>query len=297
VAVAGHGGEVAVAEGLVALGPALALGGVRGLDALQRRLEHDHAGLAIHDDRPVRGRVEELGAEPDRHRQPEPARDHRGVGGRPARGERDRHDLGAQLGNVGRTELVGDEHGVAGARVLRLLRLRQPDRATPERADVIGARGEHGVTDRRDRFGVAGGGGLERGRGGEPVEHHSLDIRDQARVLGHQHPGADDLGLVGATVVVEPEGERLQLVPGRGERRARSLQLQRAPRLRDPLARLDARMGEAGATDRQPRRCREPFQDVLGHQPGATNAVSSARTIRAVDVAPGSWCPTERSPR
>ena len=139
--------------------------------------------------------------------------------------------------------------------------------------------------------------GLERRGSGEAVEHGVLDVGDQARVLGHQHAGADDLGLVAATAGVEPDGQRLELGAGRGERRARPLHLERPPRLRDALARLDAGVGEASATDRQARRRREPLQDALGHQPVVTRALPSARTIRAVDVAPGSWCPTERSPR
>ena len=44
-------------------------------------------------------------------------------------------------------------------------------------------------------------------------------------------------------------------------------QLARPPRLRDPLARFDAAVGEPSATDGQARRRREPLQDLLGHQP------------------------------
>ena len=45
------------------------------------------------------------------------------------------------------------------------------------------------------------------------------------------------------------------------------------------------------------RRRRDRAQDPFRHQPAWTMARSRARTISAADVAPGSWCPIERSPR
>ena len=68
----------------------------------------------------------------------------------------------------------------------------------PERADVLGARGQGLVVERGDRRGVAGGGRLERGGGRQTVEHGSLDVVDEHRVARHQHAGADDLRLVAA---------------------------------------------------------------------------------------------------
>ena len=116
VAVAGDGGELAVAQRLLALAVTRALRRGRALDAVRSGREHRAAGLAVDDDRLARGGAQHLRAEAHRHRQPEPARDHRGVRGRPAGGEGDRDDVEGELGDVRRPELVGDEHGVDAGR-------------------------------------------------------------------------------------------------------------------------------------------------------------------------------------
>jgi hypothetical protein len=112
---------------------------------------------------------------------------------------------------------------------------------------------------------VARAGGLERHRRGVAREHLALEVGTEARILRHQDAGADDLGLVGSRAGVEPCRQRLELLAGRGERRARPGQLGRPPRLGDPLARFDAGVEEPSAADRQARRRREPLQDLLAH--------------------------------
>ena len=161
----------------------------------------------------------------------------------------------------------------------------EPDGAAAERAHVLGTRGEGGVVERGDRRGVAGGARLERCRGGHAAEHRALDVVDEHGVLRHQHACADDFRLVAADAL----GQRLELLRRGVERLMRALDLERAALLGHGLVRHRAAAEDAGASERPSRRCRVTAEGVLGHQLAGTRARPSARTISAVDVAPGSW--------
>ena len=138
-------------------------------------------------------RQQQLRAEPDHERQPEPARDDGGMRGRPAGHERDPDDLRAELGDVRRSELVGDEDDVG--------RIGRPERRA---ADVRSASASRTVAPRpSERTSSARAASVSSSSAaiaaawrvvaassaaaaGRPVEDRALDVVDEHRVAGHE---------------------------------------------------------------------------------------------------------------
>ena len=219
---------------------------------------------------------------------------------------------GVELRHVGRAELVRDED--------RRRRAAEPGAplvpgAEPVPAGGAGRRacarrgGPASARRRRGRPAVGSGsaaiasacsaaGGGQRGGGRAAVgQHGRLERGVERRVGGHQHAGLDDLGLGLAALLAQARGERVELLAGRGQRGARRRQRRGALASAGGGPAATARIEDPGAPGRLAGRGREPPQQPLAHQPCGPRARPSAATISAEDVAPGSWWPTERSPR
>ena len=115
-----------------------------------------------------------------------------------------------------------------------------------------------------------------------------LDRGVEGGVARHQGAGGDDVGLLAPAAGAQPRGHRLELGARGRQCSARALEL--AP---PPLDGNGARLGSRGREHarpprRQARRAGQARQPLLGHQPGRPTARPRARTIRAVEVAPGS---------
>ena len=93
-------------------------------------------------------------------------------------------------------------------------------------------------------------------------------------------------------------GEGFELGPGAGQGRNRLLGGTRTV-LDIGVATVGSAflIPEAHHADSDPRSGGDAGQDALRHQLESESVRSSARMIIAVEVAPGSWCPIERSPR
>ena len=116
-----------------------------------------------------------------------------------------------------------------------------------------------------------------------------LGARDEARVPRDEHARLDDLGLGSPALGPQAPAQVLELARGLLQRRGDDRRIDRTGR--------GGSVEHARGAHRDPRRRREPGQHPLGHQASPATARWSARTTSAADVAPGSWCPIERSPR
>ena len=128
------------------------------------------------------------------------ARDDRGVRGRAAAGERDRRHAGAELGDVGRAEVVGDEHDASTAAPARrrLPPRREPrGRARPRLRTSSARAASISSGERGERVGLAPARREDRGGGAGSPSQHALPARPStsAGVERHQRAGLDDLGL------------------------------------------------------------------------------------------------------
>ena len=244
------------------------------------------------------GDGEQRRPEPDGHRHAEPARDDRGVRGRRrrrrARCPRRRRRARPRRRGRGRAAT----RITAARRVPRLARSAPPSRrrgrAAPERAHVVGARGQRLVGERRDQVGVHAR-RRRRARRRAGARRAARPPRARRRAPGRR-PSA--------------RRSRRSRPRPRGRRRAAARRAPRAPRPRrrarcgraapaPPGARAsasggaggDRRVETPGAPGRLAGRRRQALQQPLAHQPWGSRARPSAATISADEVAPGSWWP------
>ena len=132
--------------------------------------------------------------------------------------------------------------------------------------------------------------GRERGGRRRQPRSELTHPRVEGRILGHQPIRLQDLGLVHEAVVAECAG-------GTAELQCRLRKCGRVrPRVRHGLPRHDLAQHDCPADDYSGGGA-EAAQHRPLHQASAATERSSAATMRAVDVAPGSWWPIERSPR
>ncbi len=116
-----------------------------------------------------------------------------------------------------------------------------------------------------------------------------LDLLQERGILGHQPVRREDLRFSVEALRGEPcfcPRELRGYACERGERGLRPSAVRNSNRLGRDEGRAD---GDTGGDD-------DAAKPAFGHGSAAT-ASSSARRIRAVEVAPGSWCPMLRSPR
>ena len=211
----------------------------------------------------------------DEHRKTRLARPHR----LPARLRRHlvRHDLAASL-------RAGLAH--------------QPRGPAAERVDVVGAGREQGIRERGDRVGVHSARRQQRRRGRPAgLEHRGFELAVERGVGRHQDTGLDDLRLRLAPLGAQPPTERFQLGARRHQRRARRRQLGLAGGARRHRRGRGRAAQDARRAGSRAGRCRQAPQHELRHQPEGVSARPSVARISAVEVAPGSWWPIERSPR
>ena len=276
--------------------PAGVLGGRGGAARAAAAGDEHHApGVAVDDHR-----LAVAGVEQQLRRRARPQRDAR------ARARRSRRarsappaasaipaTSGAELGDVGRAEIVGDEDGVrsAGSSGRGSPSAPAMPRGAPPEQRTSSARAAS-IASSSAAIAAAWrvGGGLERGRRRAARSSTSrLDVVRERRVARHQRAGARR-SRPRRAAVAQPLGERLEL-RGRGASSAawRALELSRAPLLRHRLAR-DRRAAAARARRRPPGPARRgrPRRLALGHQPARDGRAPSARMISAAEVAPGS---------
>ncbi len=236
------------------------------------------------------GERQDLRAEPDHHRDTEPAGHDRGVRGRRAAGQREARHRPVELRHVGGAEVVGDHDHVTRQVAGRLAgAAHAAGGAAAERADVVGARGQSLVGQRGDRVRVDAAGRDHGRRGVAPVFEHGALQRDVERRVGrHQHAGLDDLRLALAPLGAQPRRQRIELGAGVGQRRPCGLQRRGASGLGQRSAAAGRRVEHAGASGSDAGRGGEPGEDALGHQPAGSRARPSAAMISVVEVAPGS---------
>ena len=202
----------------------------------------------------------------------------------------------AQVSHVRRTQGPCDEHA-SGRR--RIAPSGMGGCAAPQAAHVVRAQGERRILEVRklqgDFFGGSRQGSIRRQT---RLEDEGLDSPDQAGIVRHEHTCLDDVRLGGAAGFTQTCRQVLELGSCTLKRASRTVQLTSTCRRRD--ARLRHRLGsiqdERSATP-DTRRCADAAQGTLAHQDSEMAARCSARMISAVEVAPGSWWPTERSPR
>src|SRR6185312_3334883 len=116
--------------------------------------------------------------------------------------------------------------------------------------------------------------------------------RDERVVVGHHAIRLDDVGVGLVSLGAQPRSERVEL--GDDERKSA---LDARPLVVDvPRCGIVAVDAGPGGPERGARRSRVAAKSDFGHGASWT-ARSRAATTIATDVAPGSWCPTERSPR
>ncbi len=218
-------------------------------------------------------------------------------------GEAERAYATAEFGDVGRPEVGRDDHTVDAIAVRTRSGCGVAGDPTgspaPQAADVRGSRRERRVRERVE-LGRRGFDGLSDRPGGRSArdQHKAPHSLVQQRIHGHQGAGFDDLGLVGATLVPHALGERFEV--GLGSSKGRNRLLSGTGTVLDIA--LGALHGaflipEAHNAYGDPRSGGDAGQDPLRHQLESESVRSSARMISAVEVAPGSWCPIERSPR
>ena len=130
------------------------------------------------------------------------------------------------------------------------------------------------------------------GRCGD-LERQLRDLRLEGGVLGHQPVRLDDLRLVEQAGLAQPRGRPAELLGHVCERLECALALRRAAHtgvVRLGVAQHE-RLGHRDASGGG-----QASEDALAHS-SSRSARSSAATISAVEVAPGSWWPMLRSPR
>jgi hypothetical protein len=283
-----------------------ALGGVR--------CDDDGAGRAVEQHVGAVRRVEDGRVEPDHEWDPEGARDDRGVRGGPAQ-----HREGAGRPASGGQQVVGGDlvgghdvrrgvirpAGHVGRRgvtwpaghVVRSGAVRggaavwgraeeAGEQAATHGADVRGAGGQGGVGQGGQQVGVVGDRVGDRGPGGLAGGERGVDLGPQVGVLGDEPVGVDDVGGLGLAGPPEPVGQGFQVGGDRGER------------LVDGQATGSVRrVGRAVDAPERAERDAGRGRPALVGPPHAPITSARALKISQVDVAPGSWWPTLRSPR
>ena len=163
----------------------------------------DHALTGIDDAGLTLDQRKHVAAEPDHHREPEPASHDGGVAGDAPDRECDAGHVAVQLDDVGRPEIRRDQDRLAGRCPASAAgRVRgQPRCSSSEAPHVRGPRRElsiaEGVELLRDGLDLD----ENRARRGQPArEHRVLHRLEQHRVLRHHGPGVDDVSILGPAV-------------------------------------------------------------------------------------------------
>ena len=230
-------------------------------------------------------------AERSDHRNPERPGDDRSVGRRRPFGECDSEDesfLESEVEELCRTELTRNDDGRPDRRVCSAPARQRANRASPELANVDCPSREQRVVERRERSRVTFRRGPQRFRGGK-CGCESCDLLHERRVLRHESVRREDLCFSLETLRDEPFFRARKLCGRARKRGERSLG--------------STALGSGNGLGRHERRADpdawgddDAVEPAFGHCSAAT-ASSSARKIKAVEVAPGSWCPMLRSPR
>ena len=172
--------------------------------------------------------------------------------------------------------------------------------APPQRAHVVGARRQERVRQRRDQGGVLLGRLDQRRGAGRPRSLTAADTADSSR-------GSAAMSAPVSTISASSSRPCSRSFPadplelGRGPQQglgARSASAS-ASAWGDGIARghLGGMAEDPRVPDRESGRRGRAAQDSLAHQVSCSTARWSAAMMSAAEVAPGSWCPIERSPR